>query len=58
MRTLSQLERIIVHIERYGISEMHRRTKISLRTLAYLKKGEYKPSYETLEKLLKDMRKP
>jgi predicted transcriptional regulator len=43
------------YIRDVGVSEVSRRTKISLRTLHYLLSGDYKPSYRTWQKLVKEI---
>jgi DNA-binding phage protein len=52
---MTQIDEIKRYIRSTGVAEVSRATQISLRTLHYLIKGEFKPSYVTLQKLLKAM---
>ena len=55
MEKLSQIDQIRAYISYHGVTKVAKKTKISVRTLHYLIKGEFKPNYDTLQKLLKEM---
>ena len=57
MKEPTQLEQIQAFIQAAGPTEVARRSKVSVRTLHYIMSGDYKPSYGTLQKLLKEMTK-
>jgi transcriptional regulator with XRE-family HTH domain len=48
----NEIDRIKDHIKTYGVTAVARQTGLSTRTLTYIAKGDFFPSYTTLQALL------